>query len=105
MYALQYLLRLFFSIDSPAGYNLSQNYPNPFNPSTTIRFAIIESVPASLKIYDVLGNEVEELFNQRTEAGKVYNLEFNATNLPSGVYFYKLETPTKILHRKMLLVK
>ena len=86
-------------------YELSQNYPNPFNPSTTIRFAINENVPASLKIYDVLGNEVEELFNERTEAGKVYNLEFKAENLSSGIYFYRLETPTKILHRKMLLIK
>ena len=89
----------------PNDFVLEQNYPNPFNPSTTIRFTINESVPASLKIYDVLGNEVEELFNEWTEAGKVYNLEFNAANLPSGVYFYKLETPTKILYRKMLLIK
>ena len=89
----------------PNDFVLEQNYPNPFNPSTTIRFAINESVPASLKIYDVLGNEVEELFNERTEAGKVYNLEFKAENLSSGIYFYRLETPTKILHRKMLLIK
>ncbi len=89
----------------PQQFKLKQNYPNPFNPSTTIRFAINESVPTSLKIYDVLGNEVEELFNERAEAGKVYNLEFNAANLPSGVYLYKLETPTKILRRKMLLIK
>ena len=86
-------------------FKLKLNYPNSFNPSTTIRFAINESVPANLKIYDVLGNEVEELFNEHTEAGKVYNLEFNAAILPSGVYFYKLETPTKILNRKMLLIK
>ena len=89
----------------PNDFVLEQNYPNPFNPSTTIRFAINESVPTSLKIYDVLGNEVEELFNKQTETGKVDNLEFNAVNLPSGVYFYKLETPAKILHRKMLLIK
>ena len=79
----------------PQQFKLKQNYPNPFNPSTTIRFAILESVPANLKIYDVLGNEVEELFNEHTEAGKDYNLEFNAAILPSGVYFYKLETPAK----------
>ena len=89
----------------PNDFVLEQNYPNPFNPSTTIRFAINESVPTSLKIYDVLGNEVEELFNGSTEAGKVYNLEFKAENLSSGIYFYRLETPTKILHRKMLLIK
>ncbi|MCH9029521.1 MAG: fibronectin type III domain-containing protein [Bacteroidetes bacterium] len=89
----------------PNDFILEQNYPNPFNPSTTIRFAINESVPTSLKIYDVLGNEVEELFNERTEAGKVYNLEFNAAQLPSGVYFYRLQAGEYIGTKRMVLLR
>ena len=89
----------------PNDFVLEQNYPNPFNPSTTIRFALNESVPASLKIYDALGNEIAELFNEQTIAGKIYDVEFNAKNLSSGIYFYKLETPSRTIHRKMLLIK
>ena len=89
----------------PNDFVLEQNYPNPFNPSTTIRFAINESVLTSLKIYDVLGNEVEELFNKQTEAGKVYNLEFNAANLPSGVYFYRLQAGEYIETKRMVLLR
>jgi hypothetical protein len=89
----------------PNGFVLEQNYPNPFNPSTTIRFAINESVPATLKIYDALGNEVAELFNEKSEARKIYNIEFDGGNLSSGIYFYKLETPSRIIHRKMILIK
>ncbi len=89
----------------PNNFVLEQNYPNPFNPSTTIRFAINESVPASLKIYDVLGNEVEVLFNKQTEAGKVYNLEFNAANLPSGVYFYRLQAGEYIETKTMVILR
>ena len=84
---------------------LEQNYPNPFNPSTTIWFAINESVQAILRVYNVLGNEITELFNERTEAGKVYHLEFDAENLSSGIYFYSLETPSRTIHRKMILIK
>jgi hypothetical protein len=89
----------------PNGFVLEQNYPNPFNPSTTIRFAINESVPASLKIYDALGNKITELFNEQTEAGKIYNLEFEGGTLSSGIFFYKLETPSHTIHRKMILIK
>jgi len=89
----------------PNDFVLEQNYPNPFNPSTTIRFALNESVPASLKIYDALGDEMAELFNEQTIAGKIYDVEFNAKNLSSGIYFYKLETPARTIHRKMLLIK
>jgi hypothetical protein len=89
----------------PNGLVLEQNYPNPFNPSTTIRFAIDESVPAVLQVYDALGNQIAELFNEQTEAGKIYNLEFEGGNLSSGIYFYKLETPSHTIHKKMLLIK
>lgn len=89
----------------PNGFVLEQNYPNPFNPSTIIRFASSESSLARLVIYDVLGNEVAELLNEQLEANKVYNLEFNARNLASGVYYYRLITTNKNIVKKMLLLK
>lgn len=89
----------------PNGFVLEQNYPNPFNPSTTIRFASSESSLARLVIYDVLGNEVAELLNEQLEANKVYNIEFNSSNLASGVYYYRLITLNKNIVKKMLLLK
>jgi len=91
--------------DIPGGFVLEQNYPNPFNPSTKIKFAVDESTNATLKIYDILGNEIIILFNEVTEAGKVYELEFNASGLPSGIYIYGLMTETKSEIRKMILLK
>jgi thiol-disulfide isomerase/thioredoxin len=72
-----------------ADYNLSQNYPNPFNPSTSIHFSIPKDGIVSLKIYDVLGNEVSTYYDGFLKAGN-YNAEFNGSNLSSGVYFYTL---------------
>jgi len=89
----------------PEGYVLEQNYPNPFNPSTVIKFALAESQQATLTVYDILGNEIAQLFNKTTEAGKVYEIEFNASALSSGVYYYRLSTPQKSLVRKMLLLQ
>jgi len=91
--------------DIPGGFVLEQNYPNPFNPSTKIKFAVDESTNTTLKIYDILGNEIATLFNEITEAGKVYELEFNASELPSGMYIYSLLTKTKSEMRKMILLK
>ena len=84
---------------------VEQNYPNPFNPSTVIKFAVAESQQASLTVYDILGNEITQLFNETAEAGKVYEIEFDASDLSSGVYYYRLSTPQKSLVRKMLLLK
>ena len=78
---------------------------NPFNPSTIIKFALVESQQATLNIYDILGNEIAQLFNETTEAGKVYEIEFDASGLSSGVYYYRLSTPKKSLVRKMLLLQ
>ena len=89
----------------PGGFVLEQNYPNPFNPSTTIKFALAETQSAKLTIYDVLGNEVAEPFNATAEGGKIYEAVFNAENLSSGIYFYRLETKEKVENRKMLLLK
>lgn len=89
----------------PNGFVLEQNYPNPFNPKTNIRFASSENETARLVVYDVLGNEVAELFNDKLEANKVYNIEFNASNLSSGVYFYAIKTNSFNQIKKMILLK
>lgn len=88
----------------PKDYDLAQNYPNPFNPTTTISFAIPESGFASLKIYDVLGNEVGNLINENLSPGK-YEVQFDGANLSSGIYIYKLVVNGKAFMKKMLLMK
>ncbi|MBK9097633.1 MAG: lamin tail domain-containing protein [bacterium] len=89
----------------PDGIVLEQNYPNPFNPSTIIKFAVAETQTAKLIVYDVLGNEVAVPFSGTAEGGKIYDAEFSGDNLCSGIYFYRLETESKIEIRKMLLIK
>ena len=91
-------------VDAPLEFELSQNYPNPFNPSTTITFTLPVNEIVSLSVYNMLGEEIHILQNGFLEAG-MYSYNYDAEGIPSGVYFYKLETPTKILHRKMLLIK
>lgn len=86
-------------------FELAQNYPNPFNPSTAIKFTVAETADASLKIYDAIGNEVAEIFNGKAEAGRQYNINFDASNLTSGVYFYQLTSQNNIQVKKMLLIK
>ena len=85
-------------------FSLEQNYPNPFNPSTNIKFSIPVKSIVSLKVYDVLGGEVETLVNGEKEAGS-YNFKFNAKNVSSGIYFYKLEAGGYTSIRKMLFLK
>jgi hypothetical protein len=89
---------------TPTEYALSQNYPNPFNPTTKINFAIPKSGMVSLKVYNILGKEVATLVNQNMTAG-TYNYEFNASNLSSGIYFYKLDVNGFSQVKKMSLVK
>jgi hypothetical protein len=86
------------------GFELAPNYPNPFNPTTTIRYQIPQAGLVSLKVYDILGKEVATLVNQRQEAGS-YRVSFNAAQLSSGVYFYRIQTAGFVETRKMLLVK
>jgi hypothetical protein len=88
----------------PTKFTLYQNYPNPFNPTTTIEFDIPERINVKLVVYDILGREVETLIDKELEPGK-YKVNFNATNLPSGVYFYTLRTPKFTKTNKMLLIK
>ncbi|MDR3609030.1 MAG: T9SS type A sorting domain-containing protein [Ignavibacteriaceae bacterium] len=89
---------------NPAGYVLSQNYPNPFNPSTTIHFNLAERGNVSLKVYDIIGNEVAELVNSEKEAGN-YDVNFDASKLSSGVYFYELRSAGFTQSKKMMLMK
>ncbi len=85
-------------------YSLEQNYPNPFNPSTKITFQIPESGLVSLKIYDVLGIEIATLLNEEKDPGK-YEIDFNASHLSSGIYFYTLRAGAFINTKKMILIK
>ena len=85
-------------------YFLSDNYPNPFNPNTSISYSIPENAFVTLKIYDVLGNEVVELINERKEQGN-YQIDFNASELSSGIYYYTLTTGNFTSTKKMILVK
>jgi hypothetical protein len=85
-------------------YILLQNYPNPFNPSTIIKYELPERNFVTIKVYDVLGNEIATLVNEEKPAGS-YEVEFDAANLPSGIYFYQLQTEGYIETKKMLLLK
>ena len=88
----------------PSDYSLSNNYPNPFNPTTTIKYSIKESGLVSLKVFDVLGKEVIDLVNEVKPVG-VYETEFNANDLPSGVYICSLRVNDFVSYRKMVLLK
>lgn len=88
----------------PAAFELKQNFPNPFNPVTTIQYVVVSEQFVSLKVYDVNGREVATLVNQRKPAG-LHRVAFEATNLPSGVYFYKLKAGEFVQVRKMALVR
>ncbi|MEW6196983.1 MAG: T9SS type A sorting domain-containing protein, partial [Bacteroidota bacterium] len=78
--------------------------PNPFNPTTLIKFTIKQSGKVTLKVFDVLGREVAELLNTYHGAGS-YEIPFDGSNLPSGVYFYNLTANGKSLTKKMMLLK
>jgi hypothetical protein len=88
----------------PASYSLSQNYPNPFNPTTNIKYSITKAAQVTLKIFDVLGREVETLVNAK-QAANSYEVNFNASKLASGVYIYRLEAGDFVKSMKMMLIK
>jgi subtilisin family serine protease len=90
--------------ERPMRFALEQNYPNPFNPTTTIKFRIPDPTLVTLKIFDMLGREVGVLVNERRVAGE-YKVEFDASGLSSGVYFYRLQAGTFVETRKLLLLK
>ncbi len=88
----------------PHEFTLSQNYPNPFNPSTVINYQLPTSSNVKISIYDALGREVNILVNQSQNAGN-HNVEWNAVNYTSGVYFYRLEAGSFVSNKKMILIK
>ncbi len=92
------------TVGIPTNFALYQNYPNPFNPTTTITYDIPLRANVKLTIYNVLGQKVAILVDEVQEPGR-YNVTFNANDLPSGVYFYRLEADKFVQMRKMLLVK
>ncbi len=94
----------FYSTNIPSSLNLHQNFPNPFNPSTKIRFDLPFSSDVNLSVYDYLGREVTQLINGMKQAGS-YEIDFNASNMASGIYFYKLSTNSSVITKKMMLVK
>jgi len=85
-------------------FNLSQNYPNPFNPTTQIEFEIASKSAVNLTVFDLFGHPVSTLVNETKDAGR-YNINFDASNLPSGIYFYKVTAGNQSQTRKMVLTK
>ena len=109
-YIIKFNWSLITSVNNPVklykvnNFIIKQNYPNPFNPSTKMNFSIPQSENVMLKIYDVLGRQITTLVNEEKPAGN-YTLEFDGSNLPSGVYFYQIHAGDFIETKKMLLLK
>jgi hypothetical protein len=92
------------SSEIPSSYSLEQNYPNPFNPITNVKFQISNSGSVKIIVFDLLGKEVATLVNEQLAPG-TYSVDFNATNFPSGVYFYRLTTNDFTATKKLILLK
>ena len=90
---------------APAQFALLENYPNPFNPNTTIVYSLPSSGNVTLKIFDVLGKEITTLINNEHRNAGTYSFQFDASNLPSGIYFTRLQTDRNVTVKKMLLMK
>ncbi|MGB5529782.1 MAG: T9SS type A sorting domain-containing protein [Ignavibacteriaceae bacterium] len=88
----------------PDNYSISQNYPNPFNPSTTIKYSIPQASFVKIKVYNTLGQVIAELVNQEIQIGN-HEVSFDARNLTSGIYFYRIEAGNFVETRKMILIK
>ncbi len=93
-----------FSQLHPKNFKLFQNFPNPFNPTTTIEYSIPEASFVVLKIYDILGGEVASLVKENKSSGK-HSVKFNASNLPSGIYFYRIVSGNFTATKKLILLK
>jgi parallel beta-helix repeat protein len=91
-------------LNSPKEFTLHQNYPNPFNPSTKIKYSVPQTSQVHIKVFDVLGNEIETLVNEEKPTGS-YELKWNASKLSSGIYFYQLKAGEFLQTRKMILMK
>ncbi len=88
----------------PTEFRLEQNYPNPFNSSTTIHFQLPRKSHVTLRVYDILGQELETLINEEREAG-MYILQYDGSNLTSGIYFYRLQAGSYSETKKLILLK
>jgi len=88
----------------PVSYQLGQNYPNPFNPATSFQYTLRDNVAVLLKVYDVLGREIKTLVEQVESAG-THAVNFDASSLSSGVYFYRLQAGSFVAVKKMLLMR
>ena len=84
--------------------NKIENYPNPFNPSTVIRYQLVNSGPVSIKVYDIVGREIMTLVNEEKQQGR-YQVKFDAGNLSSGIYFYRIIATGFTESKKMILTK
>jgi hypothetical protein len=91
-------------ISLPKNFELGQNYPNPFNPSTVITYSIPVSSIVTVRIYNILGDLITTIVNENKEAGS-YNVNFDASRLGNGIYFYKLQAGNFTATKKMLLLK
>jgi len=103
--AFEYSSEIEVMIDQkPLTFSLGQNYPNPFNPTTMVNFSLPKSSQVTLKVFDILGREVMTLVNEKREAGN-YSLKLDATDLPAGLYFYKLQAGNFVAVNKMIVLK
>ncbi len=102
--SFSYSEEVYVTVELPNVYSLEQNYPNPFNPSTTIKYSIAEDGFVKLAVYNLLGEEVTTIVNSTQKAGK-YEVTFNANNLATGVYIYRLETGSFTSSKKLMLMK
>lgn len=102
--AFEYSSTVLVENSLPSSFELSQNYPNPFNPSTVISYQVPSESKVTLKIFNLLGNEVSTLVNEVKPAGR-YDVKFNASNLTSGIYFYTISTGNYNSTKKMTLIK
>jgi len=89
----------------PVKFALMQNYPNPFNPETQITFTVENAGKATLRVYNLLGQEVATLFDAPAETGRYYHVRFGGAGLPSGAYIYRLDSGQKVATMRMLLLK
>jgi hypothetical protein len=103
-YEYSEIVEVEYEFVGPGKFELNQNYPNPFNPSTVITYSVPGAEFVTLKVYDILGNEIAVLVEGECEAG-TYNVEFNSTGLSSGTYFYRMQAGSYTDTRKMILLK
>ena len=101
---ISYSPEIEIDITGPKDYALFQNYPNPFNPTTTIKFALPVKTNLVISVYNLLGEKVTELFNGELNEG-YHEIEFNASNLSSGAYFYRLESEKFVGVKKLIIIK